>query len=64
VYTVYLFTQGRGGGRVESIEKGQQFIELGLKIPPWLTVSPVYKFYQTPVTPVKTAFSFGVFIVS
>ncbi len=54
MYTVYLFTLERGGelnrGKVEGQNCSSQSLS---KIPTWVTVSPVYKLYQTPV---KTAF--------
>ncbi len=47
VYTVYLFTQGRGGGgRVEP--KRGKVHKAGSKSLTWLTVSPVYKLWWTP----------------
>ncbi len=50
VYTVYLFTQGRGGGgRVESKRRleGQKFTKLGRKYQhvTWMTVTPVYNLW-------------------
>ncbi len=49
VYSEYLFTQGRGGRRWTSEKvKGATVHKAGSKIPTWLTVSPVYKLWQTP----------------
>ncbi len=48
VFTVYLFTQGRGGGGGKlTREKVKEAIahKAGFKIPTGLTVSPVYKLY-------------------
>ncbi len=41
VYTVYLFTQGRGGGKLTNSSQNRS------KILIWLTVSPFYKLYWT-----------------
>ncbi len=49
---VYTYTQGRGEGETWTREKGRGVTvhQAGSKIPTWLTVSPVYKFWQTPAT--------------
>jgi hypothetical protein len=46
VYTVYLFTRGRGEGGGELTRekvRGAIVYKAGSKIPTWLTVFPVYK---------------------
>ncbi len=66
-HTVCIYctlTMGRGEGRGRwTREKVKEAIvhKAGSKILTWLTVSPVYKLFWTPV---KTPFSFGVFIVN
>ncbi len=63
LYILYFdFVEG-GGGERWIIEKVRGVIvhKAGSKIPTWLTVSPFYKFYEKPV---KTTFSFDVFIVN
>ncbi len=66
VYTVYLFTQGRGGERIEPERRleGQQFTKLGRKIS-----TPINSDEHLPLSPFTvqffsmTTFCFGVYIV-
>ncbi len=59
-YILYFFV-GKGGGGAGEKRRGAIAHKTGSKIPTWLTVSPVYKLYKTPV---NTTNSFGVFIVN
>ncbi len=47
VYKVYLFTQGRGGGRVEPERRleGQQFTKLGQNTNMTECISKIYKLW-------------------
>ncbi len=51
IYSILIHTwKGGGGERVETERRleGQQFTNLGRKIPTWLTASPAYKLWLTP----------------
>ncbi len=59
---LYLFTEGRGEVNQWKGSRGTSSQE-GSKIPTWLSVSPVYKLYKTPVKTTFRVWRFYSFLV-
>jgi hypothetical protein len=61
IHSTLTWERGEGLGKwTREKVRGTIVHKAGSKIPTWLTVSPVYNLYLTPV---KTTFSFGVFLI-